>query len=83
MAKKTTLKLKTTRRVAIEWIDADTSIGWEGHDDAEAGIVYTLGYVVFEDDVKINVAGTVDFESGHSNCVISIPKVCIKKKRYL
>lgn len=77
------LNQKTIKRVAIEWIDADASVGWEAHDHACAGIVYTSGYIVYETKIYINVAAGVDFINDHSNGVISIPKVCIKKKRYI
>jgi len=83
MPKSPKLKLQTTKRVMIEWHDADTSQGWDDHDTAKSGMVYSLGYIVYEDDKRINVANTVDFENGHSNCVISIPKDSIKKKRYI
>jgi len=81
MAKKPKLKLETIKRVLVEWIDADASVGWDDHDHAKANICHTVGYIVYEDDVRLSVAGSVDFINDQSNCVVSIPKVCIKKKR--
>ena len=70
--------------VAVYWIDACTTAGWEPHEDNVKqtepyygpSFVVSVGYIIDDRDTHVTVAGTVN--EGSSSCdAISIPRCCI------
>lgn len=67
----------------VEWIDANSSVGWQGKDeiekDAKVSRCYSIGYVIKETKEEIVIATTVSDDE--ANCWIAIPKDWIRKRR--
>lgn len=65
--------------VAIHWLDAATTDGWESDEDAEnePHSVYTVGFLVRENSKVYVVASTSDHQ-GMNNARMNIPKGMVK-----
>lgn len=70
--------------VKMEWIDAETTLGWEseGENKPTVPLVVTVGFLVFETDDLVSIASTVGDDRSH-NSRINIPKGMIKARTVL
>lgn len=69
--------------LAIYWIDAVASIGWEYETKSQPMECITVGKLIDEDDRQITLASTWgQFDDDH-NCRMTIPKGWIKKRKVL
>lgn len=70
------------KAVYLEWVDAAAENGWDA-DDKVGGIDYckALGFLIKEDKEQIIIAATVSEKE--SNARIAIPKVWIKKRKWI
>jgi len=67
-------------RVCVEWLDSQTSMGWEerGEDDIyEPILVLSIGYLITYNDDTVLLVGDLE-NGGQSNRAITIPKTSIK-----
>jgi hypothetical protein len=70
--------LDTTKLVLVEWLDALAQGEW--HEAKREDLrCKTVGFVVFEDEEQIELAGTIT--EGMCNNSITIPKKMITKKK--
>ena len=79
MAPKTTrTSLVTSKLVLVEWLDALAQGEWHEakHEDLRCK---TVGFVVYEDDEQIELAGTIT--DGMCNNSITIPKRMLTKRK--
>jgi hypothetical protein len=76
--KKPRSTLDTTKLVLVEWLDALAQGEWHEakHEDLRCK---TVGFVVFENDEQIELAGTIT--EGMCNNSITIPKRMITKRK--
>lgn len=80
-----TRSMKEPRLHYAEWIDSAASGRWTRLDDFKEGAAYikTIGWLCFEDDECITLAGSYGPEtehvSGQVNCFVTIPKVSLKE----
>lgn len=78
VAKKTESSLDTAKLVLVEWLDALAQGEW--HEAKREDLrCKTVGFVVFEDDEQIELAGTITV--GMCNNSITIPKKMLTKKK--
>lgn len=79
MDKKTTrTDLDTSKIVLIEWLDALAQGEW--HEAKREDLrCKSIGFVVFEDDEQIELAGTIT--AGMCNNSITIPKKMVTKRK--
>lgn len=76
--KKSRSTLDTSRCFVVEWLDALAQGEW--HEAKREDLrCKTVGYVVFEDDEQIELAGTIT--EGMCNNSITIPKKMITKRK--
>ena len=76
--KKSRSTLDTARVVVIEWLDALAQGEW--HEAKREDLrCKSIGFVVFEDDEQIELAGTIT--DGMCNNSITIPKKMITKRK--
>jgi hypothetical protein len=76
--KKPRSALDTTKLVLVEWLDALAQGEW--HEAKREDLrCKTVGFVVFEDEEQIELAGTIT--EGMCNNSITIPKKMITKKK--
>ena len=76
--KKSESSLDTTKLVLVEWLDALAQGEW--HEAKREDLrCKSVGFVVFEDDEQIELAGTITV--GMCNNSITIPKKMITKKK--
>ena len=70
--------------VQVEWLDAQTSHGWEAQDEVEQTVplVTTVGFLIVENEDLICLASTVGKDRSH-NSRITIPVGMIKTKKTL
>lgn len=72
--------------VKLEWTDIMTGEGWIpivcAEVEEQLPIVISVGFVIYEDDERISLAGTIASD-GDVNCRIHIPKGCIRKRTEL
>jgi len=77
-SKKSESSLDTTKLVLVEWLDALAQGEW--HEAKREDLrCKTVGFVVFEDDEQIELAGTITV--GMCNNSITIPKKMLTKKK--
>ena len=70
--------LDTTKLVLVEWLDALAQGEW--HEAKREDLrCKTVGFVVYEDDEQIELAGTIT--DGMCNNSITIPKKMLTKKK--
>lgn len=70
--------LDTSKLVAVEWLDALAQGEW--HEAKREDLrCKTVGFVVYEDDEQIELAGTIT--DGMCNNSITIPKKMLTKKK--
>jgi hypothetical protein len=70
--------LDTTKLVLVEWLDALAQGEW--HEAKREDLrCKTVGFVVFEDDEQIELAGTIT--EGMCNNSITIPKKMLTKRK--
>ena len=84
MKKKYLRRTKNLKLVAVRWLDAATTDGWESNDHADRSpqSVYTVGFLVLENKDVLVVASTSDLHS-MNNARISIPQGMIRSlKRF-
>lgn len=78
---------KTPPIIEIEWEDARTDHGWHDEEDIKTGLalVYDVGFLLDRSKKSITIADRFTrTEAGDSfGCHHVIPRVCIKKVRYL
>jgi hypothetical protein len=75
-AKKSKSDLDSTKLVLVEWLDALAQGEW--HEAKREDLkCKTVGFVVFEDDEQIELAGTIT--AGMCNNSITIPKKMLTK----
>jgi len=71
----------------IDWIDAAGSEGWKSSSDLDLPImkVQTIGFYISENEESITVALNRAVNDGYYPYgeLISIPKVCIKRKKII
>ena len=78
VAKRTQPSLATTKLVYIEWLDALAQGEW--HEPKREDLhCKTIGFVVYEDEQQIEVAGTIT--EGMCNNSIVLPKQMIIKRK--
>ena len=78
VATKTKSSLDTPKLVLIEWLDALAQGEW--HEPKKEDLVCkTIGFIVFEDDEQIELAGTITH--GMCNNSITLPKRMILKRK--
>ena len=77
-SKKTKPNLDATKLVVVEWLDAMAQGEWH-EAKREDLICKSIGFVVFEDDEQIELAGTIT--DGMCNNSITIPKRMITKRK--
>ena len=76
--KKSKSSLDTTKLVVVEWLDALAQGEW--HEAKREDLkCQTVGFVVFEDEQQIELAGTIT--EGMCNNSITIPKQMITKRK--
>ena len=76
--KRTRSALDTAKLVLVEWLDALAQGEW--HEAKREDLqCKTVGFVVFEDDQQIELAGTIT--EGMCNNSITIPKQMITKRK--
>ena len=76
--KKSESSLDTTKLVLVEWLDALAQGEW--HEAKREDLrCKTVGFVVYEDDEQIELAGTITV--GMCNNSITIPKKMLTKKK--
>jgi hypothetical protein len=65
--------------VVVTWVDAHTSHGWEGVDeaDAEGSTCYTVGFLIRSSRDAITVASSSD-RNGNYNSRITIPRGMVR-----
>ena len=77
-SKRTKTNLDTAKLVMVEWLDALAQGEW--HEAKREDLrCKTVGFVVFEDDEQIELAGTIT--DGMCNNSITIPKKMLTKKK--
>ena len=77
-AKKTRTALDTAKLVLVEWLDALAQGEW--HEAKQEDLrCKTVGFVVYEDDEQIELAGTIT--DGMCNNSITIPKKMLTKRK--
>ena len=71
--------------VHIRWVDPTSQDAWEDIKDfkEEAHVIDTVGFFLKETDSTLSLALNIDVEREGCSCVMSIPKVCIKKRKVL
>jgi hypothetical protein len=78
VAKKTQSSLDTAKLFLIEWDDALAQGEW--HEAKKEDLrCKTIGFVVYEDDLQIELAGTIT--DGMCNNSITLPKKMIVKRK--
>jgi hypothetical protein len=75
--------VKYLKIVYAEWIDSETSHGWDAIADGPLPLCYTVGIYLNEHEDYIQLAHSLDPASGNANGTIKIPLVAIKKLRTL
>jgi hypothetical protein len=76
--KKSQSTLDTAKLVVVEWLDALAQGEW--HEAKREDLrCKTVGFVVFEDDEQIELAGTIT--DGMCNNSITIPKKMLTKRK--
>lgn len=76
--KRTKSTLDTAKLVYVEWLDALAQGEW--HESKREDLrCKTVGFVVYEDDEQIELAGTIT--DGMCNNSITIPKKMLTKKK--
>lgn len=65
--------------VRVDWIDAETSQGWEHPDEEKPTVpeVVTVGFLIKESEDVILIASTIGHDRSH-NSRISIPRGMVK-----
>ena len=77
-SKRTKPNLDTAKLVMVEWLDALAQGEW--HEAKREDLrCKTVGFVVYEDDEQIELAGTIT--DGMCNNSITIPKKMLTKKK--
>lgn len=79
-SKRTKTNLDTAKLVVVEWLDALAQGEW--HEAKREDLrCKTVGFIVYEDDEQIELAGTIT--DGMCNNSITIPKKMLTKKKEL
>lgn len=69
--------------IAIWWLDASASVGWETGTAYPSLECVTVGKIIYEDDKALTIASTWgEFDEDH-NCRMTIPKGWVKKRKAL
>ena len=77
-SKRTKTSLESAKLVVVEWLDALAQGEW--HEAKREDLrCRSIGFVVYEDDEQIELAGTIT--DGMCNNSITIPKKMITKKK--
>lgn len=77
-SKRTKTSLESAKLVIVEWLDALAQGEW--HEAKREDLrCKTIGFVVYEDDEQIELAGTIT--DGMCNNSITIPKKMLTKKK--
>lgn len=71
--------------VYVEWIDSETDDGWGKIKDVSDNLTLcrTIGYLIKDSSDFVTIAHSWDEENDHVNGTIQIPKVAIKKKKFV
>lgn len=71
--------------IIIHWLDSGSDHGWGKIKDAEiqTGLCVTMGFLVKENAEFYLVCHSWDEENDSVNGTIQIPKIAVKKKRFL
>ena len=75
--------MSSLRAIYVEWIDSETSHGWEPISDGKMPLVHSVGIYLNETDDYVQLAHSIDPENVNANGTIKIPQVAIKKIRTL
>lgn len=73
------------KAVVIEWIDSSSAHGWDKIKDheIETGLCVSIGFFIKENKDFILIAHSYDSDNESINGTIQIPKVAIRKKRFI
>lgn len=66
----------------IEWIDSYTLESWNEEDeiDLSEDLIITIGFMAKENDDFISIANSWDPYRKAFNCIMIIPKICIRSR---
>ncbi len=72
------------KKVIVKWEDSNVVHGWQmnGETPYELALCESIGYVQFEDDIKLALIQTISNFGAYMG-VLSIPKGCIKSIKEL
>jgi hypothetical protein len=75
------MKAAQKRAVFVTWVDSSGAGHWMDADFAaskvRAGPIYTVGYVLREDDEEIVLVQSLDFDNDNVGHTLAIPKVAV------
>lgn len=75
--------MKYLRVIYCQWIDSETTHGWEPISDGEMPLVHSVGVYLNETEEYLQLAHSIDPSNENANGTIKIPQVAIKKIRTL
>jgi hypothetical protein len=67
----------------VEWVDSTSETGWQLEADRDVlGVsgCQTVGFVLLDNDVALELAQSIDTSHGNIDAVLAIPKVAITKQ---
>ena len=77
---------KEMKLAIVEWVDSAFAQGWMGKDAIKTHVVstcVTVGILVNENKEQITIVQSASVDKQQYGDGITIPKVCIKRIRYL
>jgi hypothetical protein len=82
------MAVKGPQIIFIRWIDATGADGWVRaskliEDENKLAEIETIGYLVHEDKQSITLTMAKDISNGNCGAYMSIPKVCITKRKLI
>lgn len=75
--------MKYLRVVYVEWIDSETTQGWDAITDGELPTCHSVGIHLNQTADYVQLAHSIDPANGNVNGTLKIPQVAIKKIRTL
>ena len=73
------------RPVYVIWQDATNLTGWSSLEEAvelTPAVIYSLGWLIHEDSVKIVLAHSLDPDDGENLCALTVPKSWILELKH-
>ena len=79
------------KKCLVKWRDVIACNEWEKHPDINCPTLFTIGWLVFEDDKTIKIANTLDFEDWEDKGadkpvpygITAFPRGCVIDINYL